>query len=97
MSVSRHSHPCRQTCTGTDRLGDAKAAIKKQAGLDVRDPVVFDHEIQEFRAAFNEAQALLRTCTVAFIEIPNPLEQYLFEAYCAMELDTAEWNTFRTH
>jgi predicted GIY-YIG superfamily endonuclease len=50
-----------------------------------------------FRAAFNEAQALLRGCKVAFIEIANPLELYLFEAYCAMALDTCEWNTFRTH
>jgi|SRR5579871_83059 len=50
-----------------------------------------------FREAFNEAQALLRACGVAFIEISNPLELYLFEAYCAMELDTCEWNTFRTH
>jgi hypothetical protein len=50
-----------------------------------------------FRQAFNEAQQLLRGCSVAFIEIPNPLELYLFEAYCAMALDTCEWNTFRTH
>jgi hypothetical protein len=51
----------------------------------------------EFLRAFLEAQALLRNCSVAFIEIDNPLELYLFEAYCAMELDTFEWNTFRTH
>jgi hypothetical protein len=50
-----------------------------------------------FRAAFNDAQQLLRGCSVAFVEITNPLELYLFEAYCAMELDTAEWNTFATH
>lgn len=50
-----------------------------------------------FRVAFDEAKALLRNCSVAFIEIDNPLELYLFEAYCAMELDTCEWNTFRTH
>lgn len=50
-----------------------------------------------FRVAFDEAKALLRDCSVAFIEIDNPLELYLFEAYCAMELDTCEWNTFRTH
>jgi hypothetical protein len=50
-----------------------------------------------FMQAFNEAQALLRDCSVAFIEIDNSLELYLFEAYCAMELDTCEWNTFRTH
>jgi hypothetical protein len=50
-----------------------------------------------FQVAFNEAKALLRDCSVAFIQIDNPLELYLFEAYCAMELDTCEWNTFRTH
>jgi hypothetical protein len=50
-----------------------------------------------FREAFCEAQMLLRSCGVAFIEIANSLELYLFEAYCAMELDTCEWNTFRTH
>jgi len=37
----------------------------------------------------------------AFVEIANPLELYLFEAYCAMELstgsDTGAWNTFLTH
>jgi len=46
-----------------------------------------------FRTAFGEAQALLRDCSVAFIEIDNPLELSLFEAYCAMGLDTCEWNT----
>ena len=50
-----------------------------------------------FRMAFAKARALLRDCRVAFIEIENPLDLYLFEAYCAMELDTCEWNTFRTH
>ena len=52
---------------------------------------------QTFRRAFDEAKSLLRSCGVAFVEISNPLELYLFEAYCAMELDTCQWNTFRTH
>ena len=51
----------------------------------------------EVKAAFDSAQARLRAMSAAFIEIRNDLEIYLFEAYCAMELDTAEWNTFRTH
>jgi len=51
----------------------------------------------DFMKAFTTAQALLRNSDVAFIEIDNPAELYLFEAYCAMELDTFEWNTFRTH
>lgn len=50
-----------------------------------------------FRQAFDEAQVLLKDSTVAFVEIENPLELYLFEAYCAVELDTCKWNTFRTH
>jgi hypothetical protein len=50
-----------------------------------------------FRTAFDQAKALLRDCSVAFIDIDNPLELYLFEAFCAMELDTCAWNTFRTH
>lgn len=54
-------------------------------------------EKPDFHQAFDEAQALLRNSSVAFVEIDNPLELYLFEAYCAMELDTCEWNTFRTH
>lgn len=50
-----------------------------------------------FRDAFDQAKRLLMGSYVAFIEIPNPLELYLFEAYCAMALDTCKWNTFRTH
>jgi hypothetical protein len=50
-----------------------------------------------FRSAFDDARTFLRASSVAFIKINNPLERYLFEAYCAMELDTCEWNTFDTH
>jgi predicted GIY-YIG superfamily endonuclease len=50
-----------------------------------------------FKQAFEEAKQLLNSCTVAFVEIENPLELYLFEAYCAMSFDTCKWNTFRTH
>ena len=50
-----------------------------------------------FRKHFQEAQRLLHGSNVAFIEIENPLELYLFEAYCAIELNTCKWNTFRTH
>lgn len=50
-----------------------------------------------FQVVFAEAQHYIRELNVAFIEIPNPLELYLFEAFCAMELDTSEWNKFKTH
>lgn len=59
------------------------------------------HEMTRDKAmkdeAFKEAKQLLLGSGVAFVEISNPLELYLFEAYCAMELDTREWNTFQTH
>lgn len=50
-----------------------------------------------FKKEFQEAQRLLHGSSVAFTEIANPLELYLFEAYCAIELNTSKWNTFRTH
>lgn len=40
---------------------------------------------------------ILRGLNVAFIEIQNALERYVFEAYCAMELNSSQWNTFETH
>lgn len=71
------------------RMANEKMAHTMTRSNAMKDPT--------FRTAFDDAQELLRGCTVAFIEIPNPLELYLFEAYCAMALDTCEWNTFRTH
>lgn len=53
--------------------------------------------IPEFSVAFAEAQHYLRSLRVATIPIPNPLELYVFEVYCAIELDTHQWNSFRTH
>ncbi len=55
----------------------------------------------EFRARFDESRSYLLSLDVAFVEIGNPLELYVFEPYCAMELDTSfdagGWNTFITH
>ena len=50
-----------------------------------------------FQRAFADAQAYLCSLRVAFVQIENPLELYVFEAYAAMNLGTYEWNTFRTH
>ena len=50
---------------------------------------------------FKAARASLLAWRAAFIEIANPLELYVFEAYAALELDTGcdagGWNTLATH
>ena len=51
----------------------------------------------QFREVFFSKQAQLQKMSVAFIEINNDLELYLFEVYASMKLDTDTWNTFRTH
>ena len=50
-----------------------------------------------FRSAFEEAREFLRSLDAAFIEIDCPVELYGFELYCSLELDTGQWNSFRTH
>lgn len=52
---------------------------------------------EQFREVFLEAQEQLRNMYVAYVEIGNDLELYLFEVYASMKLDTDTWNTFRTH
>ena len=51
----------------------------------------------EMKKQFERAKIRISKMDVAFIEIKNDIEIYLFEAYCAMELDTKNWNTFVTH
>lgn len=51
----------------------------------------------EFKTYFSDAKSYISRMSVAFIEVSNDLELYLFEVYCSMELDTSLWNTFRTH
>jgi hypothetical protein len=50
-----------------------------------------------FRSGFEKNQTYIQSLYVACVEIDNPLELYLFEAFCSMELDTHQWNTFATH
>jgi hypothetical protein len=51
----------------------------------------------KFRETFLSARQQLQKMRVAFIEIPDDVELYMFELYAAMKLNTWEWNTFRTH
>ena len=54
-------------------------------------------ESEEFKAQFDAAKSYIRALNVAYVRIENPLVLYVFESYCAMHYDTAEWNTFETH
>jgi predicted GIY-YIG superfamily endonuclease len=50
-----------------------------------------------FLEQFNERRSFIQSLSCSFVRIDNPLELYLFEAFCSMELDTGDWNTFVTH
>jgi len=50
-----------------------------------------------FRERFDAEKKHLLRLNVAFVRIDNPVALYVFEPYCAMHYDTAEWNTFETH
>lgn len=51
---------------------------------------------EQFDRAFESACVRLLNCGAAWVEIANPLEMYIFEPYCAMRLDTHEFNFFDT-
>jgi len=51
----------------------------------------------DFLRLFAARRDSLKTLHVAFIETDDPFDMYLFEVYCAMELDTCRWNSLRTH
>lgn len=51
----------------------------------------------DFLQSFTEAGQRLVAMNVSFVEIKNDVELYLFEVYCSMALDTAQWNSFKTH
>ncbi|MCF8112013.1 MAG: hypothetical protein K9J85_11055 [Desulfobacteraceae bacterium] len=51
----------------------------------------------KFRTLFEESKRRQEKCTIATVEIENPVELHLFEVYAAMKLGTGEFNTFRTH
>jgi hypothetical protein len=94
----------RQHCNGTSHFSAtlAYAVAKRKLGESsvgkihgvTRDAAMKDAAVRE---AFDAARQLLRDGSVAFIEVANAVELHLFEVYAAMELDTGEWNTFRTH
>ncbi len=51
----------------------------------------------KFEVEFEKAQKRLWNSKIATIEIKNPTELYLFEAFAAMAFGTGELNSFLTH
>jgi len=62
-------------------LGTSTSQVKRHVG---------------FKSAFGAAREALMDGAIAYLEIENSMVLYLFEPYCAMELDTAEFNRFDT-
>jgi len=81
------------TATLAYRMAVTKYSHGKTASEAMKDEM--------FKKQFAEQRDYIKGLDVAFIEVENPLVLYLFEAYCAMELDTGidvgGWNTFKTH
>ncbi|QPF72256.1 hypothetical protein G8A07_04475 [Roseateles sp. DAIF2] len=77
----------------------AASLVYKMATEDYPHEMKRDQAMKDdqFREVFLSAQGRLRQMTVAFVEINNDLELYVFEVFAAMKLDTDTWNTFRTH
>jgi hypothetical protein len=76
------------------------ASLAYQIACKIYPHSLFRSEAMEnprFSTAFENAKAYLASLSVAFIPVEDDTELYLFEVYCAMMLDTSEWNTFRTH
>ncbi len=71
------------------RIATDRYAHGLQREAAMKDPV--------FIKEFEWAKEYIASLKVAFVEIENDIEIYLFEAYCALELDTWQWNSFRTH
>ena len=88
----------RQHMIGTNHFSAslAYAMTKKGHGVPVGTRNMAMKDV-DFGASFAQTQLYLRGLSIGFVDIENSLELYVFEAYAAMELRTAEWNTFRTH
>jgi hypothetical protein len=98
VGISRHvferlaqhvGHGDHLTATLAYRMAAHDAPHGKFAATAMADP--------DFRQVFDARRAYIKSLDVAVVRIDNPLELYVFEAYAAMDLDTAQWNTFATH
>lgn len=87
----------RQHVFGRSHFDASLAYRMAQHGLPTKGRRSANMMNADFRRVFNEAQQYLRSLSVAVLQIDNPLELYLFEAYAAMEVKTSRWNSFRTH
>lgn len=87
----------RQHVLDGSKQGTATLAAKMAARALGAETVTKTTKLAGWQHAFENAKKTIRRWRVAFIIIENDLEMHIFEAYCAMRLDTHVWNTFRTH
>ena len=66
-----------------------RGTAKRTRAVNMSDPA--------FSERFERQKKRLARSQVAFVEVSNPLELYLFEVYAAMALGTGRWNSFETH
>ena len=66
-----------------------RGTAKRTRDVNMSDPA--------FSERFERQKKHLARSQVAFVEVSNPLELYLFEVYAAMALGTGLWNSFETH
>ena len=66
-----------------------RGTAKRTRAVNMSDPA--------FSERFERQKKSLARSQVAFVEVSNPLELYLFEVYAAMALGTGRWNSFETH
>ena len=65
----------------------------KRLNVSLQNIKKHDNFLNEFNIS---CEALNDDYSVSWVTISNPLEMYIFEPYCAMKLDTKEYNFFDT-
>ena len=65
----------------------------KRLNLTLKHIKKYESFLKEFNLTCDD---LVENYSIAWVTIENPLEMYIFEPYCAMKLNTIEYNFFDT-
>lgn len=98
VGISRRVlHRLRSHIRGTSHF--AATLAYRMASTEIDLDLSRDEQMQHarFLRSFRRKKRQMRQWRVAWVGIENAVELHLFEIFCAMELNTEKWNTFRTH